>query len=301
MFCPSCGSRFQEGSSYCYNCGHDLRQILDQPTKFYTVERDLEKSQAQRKFTDNVISPKWIVVPIVSVCATYGVLIYAIYATLRAFTQALSTSPPAPTTAPSIPNLNLLYLIAIIPDFFFLYLFYMLIKRRNQHFERQRRLFYYQAVALRQLSISKGEGRTEPYLTYIDSMPYYQNFEEEKSATFLVVLLIVPVVNFFIFLYVLHFLSSDFYKHEQTEDKVLSSLATTFSILGVDTNFKREQPIPKRNLGFYIVVTLLTAGFFSLYWDYVLITDPNGHFRDQEKFENFILSNSTDLSPIAAI
>jgi hypothetical protein len=45
----------------------------------------------------------------------------------------------------------------------------------------------------------------------------------------------------------------------------------------------------ERSTVLYVVLTIVTLGFFGVYWLYALIEDPNKHFRSQRDFEDKLL------------
>ena len=247
-----------------------------------------------------MISPLWILAPIISVAAYYGGTIYifvSIFNSFVAAATAASASPTPPSIFPSSLNFNLASLIIIVPSLLLLYLFYRLIKRRNQHFERQNRLFRNLSVAARKVALARSISGTNIYLNYIDNwLVFQQSQEEEKSAVFLAILLIIPILNVFAFFYILHFLTKDFYAHEQRENYMLGAFSSAFLLMGVNFSFRREHPIPERSFALYFVLALVTLGIFSFYWDYTLIKDPNGHFEDQNKFEASLLPSVTPMA-----
>ena len=57
----------------------------------------------------------------------------------------------------------------------------------------------------------------------------------------------------------------------------------------------RTVPIPDRSFILYFILGLVTAGIFYIYWIYVLLEDPNNHFRQQAMIEDTIISQVTPL------
>lgn len=230
--------------------------------------------------------------------AYYGGTIYIFVSIFDSFAATVaSASPTPPSIVPSSLNFNLASLIIIVPSLFLLYLFYRLIKRRNQHFERQNRLFRNLSVATRKASLAKSVSGANVHLNYIDNwLVYQQSQEQEKSAVFLAILLIIPILNVFAFFYILHFLTKDFYAHEKRENYMLGAFSSAFLLMGMNFSFRREHPIPQRSFVPYLMLTLVTLGIFSFYWDYTLIKDPNGHFEDQNKFEDSLLPSVTPMA-----
>src|SRR2546428_9039320 len=80
---------------------------------------------------------------------------------------------------------------------------------------------------------------------------------------------------------------------------------STLNALGVPINFPyRNPPIPDRSFALYFVLTLITGSIFGVYWVYVLVTDPNNHFRQQMLIEDTImaqLSGTPSPPPIPSL
>jgi hypothetical protein len=109
--------------------------------------------------------------------------------------------------------------------------------------------------------------------------------------------MIVPFVSVIAMLYVLYFLTNDFYKHERWEDGMISDTERALSSLGVLFIFHRNEPIPHRSFVLYLIVTIITGGIFGLYWEYTLIKDPNNHFASHAVYEPQLIQL---LTPLAA-
>ena len=66
--------------------------------------------------------------------------------------------------------------------------------------------------------------------------------------------------------------------------------------LGVATTLpRRSYPTPSRGFVLYIVLTIVTIGFFWVYWTYTLLNDPNNHFRQQSMAEDTFIMQVTPL------
>src|SRR5437763_9077732 len=114
--------------------------------------------------------------------------------------------------------------------------------------------------------------------------------ETEKNAT------LYAIVGGLIWIYAAYFLMKDFFKHERREDLFINDMLRTFNALGVPINFPyRNPPIPDRSFALYFVLTLITGSIFGVYWVYVLVSDPNNHFRQQMVIEDTIMAQ---VSPI---
>ena len=107
-----------------------------------------------------------------------------------------------------------------------------------------------------------------------------------EPIVWIILSIIVPLLIF----YVYYFLTKDYYEHERREDTFLEFLNATLNKLGLPTlTYKREKMIPKRSIVLYIILSIITLGIFTLYWVYVIIEDPNKHFKEHEKWENELM------------
>jgi len=106
----------------------------------------------------------------------------------------------------------------------------------------------------------------------------------------------VALIPSFAMYYVYYFLMKDMFRHERREDWFFGELNRTFAAMGINITLpQRLSPIPDRSLIVYIILTIVTLGFFGVYWVYVLISDPNNHFRYQSMVEDTTLAQ---VSPI---
>jgi predicted permease len=111
--------------------------------------------------------------------------------------------------------------------------------------------------------------------------------ETEKSA---VLWAILSAIIFIASWYVYYFLMKDFYKHERREDTFFEDVSRVLGKSGVTfAPPRRMKPIPDRSFILYLIVTIITAGIFGIYWLYVLLMDPNEHFKYHIGLEDELL------------
>jgi hypothetical protein len=297
MFCPKCGVLAQDGALFCHNCGADLKKISAEEAPLSADIENVRKYAAMRKATDEFVSPWWIIVPAVTVLTYLGTSFYNVFSFFRLFAApALTSAAPSPLPGLGFLNFGPLTLVTLLPEIVFLYLFYTLIKRRNLHFARQNRLFRSLNAALRKIARAKGAIEVERYSSYIESsLSSSTVLDREKSAAFWAILLIVPVVQIFALAYILYFLNEDFFVHEQRENYDLSVFGYELQLMGFSFTYKRQNSVSSRSYALYLILTIITLGLFSIYWDYILIKDPNGHFADQYKIEDALLEGVMPL------
>jgi hypothetical protein len=170
---------------------------------------------------------------------------------------------------------------------------YKLAKRRNTHLQRQLLLYEDLLTMAREVSSKKGVD-VSMHLNNMDRTMREARFDEtEKSAALWAILSFITGIAA---LYVFYYLLKDFFKHERREDLFFEDLNRTLAASGVTVNLpRRTLPIPDRSFILYFILSIITVGIFGIYWIYVLITDPNNHFRQQWMIEDTIIAQ---VSPV---
>ncbi|MHC1580153.1 MAG: DUF4234 domain-containing protein, partial [Methanopyraceae archaeon] len=164
----------------------------------------------------------------------------------------------------------------------YLYYLYLLIRRRNEHFERSFRFFStlirllreagYEDVAALELEVERLRG-------------------EPRNPVLWVLLSLVPILGLLAVLYVYHSLNRDFHEHSIVERGLVEGVARAVGMSPYEPPFEVEElePVPRRSTVLYLALTVLTLGAFTVYWWYTLIRDPNEHFRAHERFERRLI------------
>jgi hypothetical protein len=168
---------------------------------------------------------------------------------------------------------------------------YKLIRRLNDHFRRDRMLRDGLINYVRGLATERGmEAKMSTELATMTSIHSEANGEEdEKSA---VLWIILSIISFGLLgLYVWYFLTKDPHKHDVRQLAFMQQVQSAFSKLEKTVVFPFWKSLPGRSFFLYLVLTWLTGGLFGLYWNYVLITDFNDHFRAQWQVEDQLLAN----------
>jgi hypothetical protein len=70
----------------------------------------------------------------------------------------------------------------------------------------------------------------------------------------------------------------------------MQQVQSAFSKFEKTVVFPFWKSLPDRSYFLYLILWFIT-GLFSLYWNYVLITDFNDHFRAQWQVEDQLLAN----------
>jgi len=170
----------------------------------------------------------------------------------------------------------------LVGEALYLYYLYLLIRRRNEHFERSHRFF----LALVRLLREAGYEDVSALELKVEELR-----REPKNPVLWVILSLVPVLGLLAVLYVYHSLNRDFHEHSVVERSLVEGVARALGMSPYEPPFEVEElePVPRRSTGLYLLLTLLTLGVFSAYWWYTLVRDPNGHFRAHERFERRLI------------
>lgn len=176
--------------------------------------------------------------------------------------------------------LGLGFLLLAVGAIIGVYLIYVLISRRNAHFERTTMLYesissYLNSSRLRETAVRMKN----------------EQGDEKNPVLWIALYLIsslVPILGLIVIIYIFHFLNRDFVKHDRNERIFLEQLS---EVLPIDETIHLSKigRFPDRNTIMYFVLTVLTLGLFEIYWLYTLINDPNEHFREHRIIEAKIL------------
>ncbi len=254
------------------------------------VLENLRRDARMRMESDYEMSPAWILIPLIPIV---GLIIFFVVLLGSLLTFTTTPVPPTGYGAPApffalVGFFVIFQIVGFIAQILYAYLLYKLINRRNKHFQRQGFLYDDLTNLAKELAVKKGVDISLS-LNNMERTNREARYEEtEKSAA------LWAIVTFFIgitALYVYYFLMKDFYKHERHEDMFLDDLNRSLIAAGVTINLpRRALPIPDRSFVIYFILSIITLGIFSIYWVYVLLTDPNGHFRQQALTEDTILA-----------
>ncbi|MHB0866646.1 MAG: DUF4234 domain-containing protein [Thermoleophilia bacterium] len=181
------------------------------------------------------------------------------------------------------------FLLSIITcGIYGLYVLYKLLERRQQHFERMVTFRYH----LIQLIREKAEtgGRTDEFAAQISQleslhvqMSNRDRSGEKSPALWLVVMLVASVVEFYIF----YFLNDDFRAHESSEQLFMRQAGDTMQQLGMTSQpIMTSLTVPERNFTTFLILTVVTCGFYGIYWWYTVIVDGNSHFNNHTVWES---------------
>lgn len=249
---------------------------------------DLRKDIRMRDEADPKMSNAWLIIYLIPIFAIIIGLVSLLFSVML-----LPTLGPE-AALPALVGIFLVPLLALISFVVSIILTYKLVKRRNTHFKRQSFLFEDLINAVKSLATKK-KVDVEVGLSSCERTVRETKAEEtEKSAALWAIL---SAVVFLATWYVYYFLMKDFYKHERREDgfwedigKVLDKCDIKFSAP------RRTEILPNRSFVLYLILNIITAGLFGIYWLYVLLKDPNEHFKYHIQIEDELLSTLESLA-----
>ncbi|HIC98993.1 MAG TPA: DUF4234 domain-containing protein [Pyrodictiaceae archaeon] len=169
----------------------------------------------------------------------------------------------------------------------FILVLYKLINRLNKHSERT--IMFYSIIA-NILDEIRSPNATN-FKLRVDELKV--TTKERNPLLWIILVLIFPLLLF----YVYHFLNKDFYKHSYREYLLLDILDNEFKRANISTVLNPEElyRVPSRNTILFIILTIITLGFFKLYWTYTLVNDPNKHFKSHSILEKKIIDGFTEM------
>ncbi len=253
--------------------------------------------------SDQVMSAAWILIPLLPIVVLVIGIVAFIATLATSFTTISPVTSPSPGTV-SVTRTTFLFpafiaffllieLVGFLGAILYAYMIYKLVHRRNRHFLRQAYLYDDLTNLTKELAGKKGVDMSIP-LNNMDRSSREAKFEEtEKSAALWAILsFFIPFVN----LYVFYFLMKDFFRHERHEDAFIEDLNRALASAGVAINLPRRTiPVPDRSFILYFILSIITVGIFSIYWIYILLEDPNNHFRHQAMVEDTIITQVSSL------
>jgi len=242
--------------------------------------------------SDPMMSNAWILVYLIPIFAAITAIFTIFYTIFVMTTSWIVPGEPYTATLPMLVVLTtLLWLLAIIGLIVSIILTYKLVKRRNTHFKRQMFLSEDVITAVKTIAAKKGVD-VEVGLSSCERTVRETKAEEtEKSAVLWAILSAVPYVGSLAIWYVYYFLMKDFYKHERREDGFVEDISRVLDKCGIKFSVpRRTEVLPDRSFVLYLILNIITVGLFGIYWLYVLLKDPNEHFKYHIQIEDELLS-----------
>lgn len=291
-----------------------LKPVDIRDDRLKEAKRYILKAVANRKITDRIVSWVWILIIILILIGSVLLMIIASIISTSMFFSGHMMDYSTMNTLIQIISIAMSIATAAI----FAYLAFVLVRRQNEHFARDRALR--EGIILLLRTASDPSGRSTLVMNEFGAMSMANGPKEEHHderiwallmllplvMTFglsaimyiavvgtsywiiglLPLILLVAVGELLALLYMFYFLGKQIYEHderwlvfEQNAKSVMMKLRWPQIVR------MRQTRLEKREFAIYLIVTIFIP-FFAIYWWYALIKDPNTHFTSQWEFED---------------
>ncbi|MEM2856409.1 MAG: DUF4234 domain-containing protein [Candidatus Nitrosocaldaceae archaeon] len=161
----------------------------------------------------------------------------------------------------------ILFITYLIP----LYLYYKWINGRNMHFNRVSKFYTLSTEIIEIMKLERA---------YIIKSRLNELTLDSNTKSVGVNIVLAALIPFY-FLYIYHFMNKDMIRHSEKERLLLIEMID--SIKNRDPYFTKSildhHEIKDRSTFIYIILSIITLGFFSIYWAYAITKDYNEHIR----------------------
>ena len=314
--CPGCGTNNPEGFTFCSRCGATLLKPVDiRDDRLREAKGYILKAIANRKITDRIVSWAWILIIILIFIGSVLLVVVMSIITTSMFWSGNMMDYSTLNTLIQIISIAM----TIAPIAIFAYLAFVLVRRQNEHFARDRALR--EGIILLLRTASDPTGRSSLVMNELAAMnaangPREEHHDERiwallmflpllttfglsvvmylvvMGTSFSIMVLVVPIILLIVvgellaMLYMFYFLGKQIYEHderwlvfEQNAKSIMLKLRWPPIVR------MRQSRVEKREFAIYLIVSIFVFPFV-LYWWYTLIKDPNTHFESQWEFED---------------
>jgi len=186
--------------------------------------------------------------------------------------------------SPSTNESTLVFVIALIVGLIIsIYPWYLMIKRRTDHFNRERTL----KAGIIELIQEKSHMTRVAVPTELATLNavYMEANSEETDKNPIVWTLIAMVIPWIGMMFVLYFLMKDIYKHHNRDLAFMQHSGAALNRMGYTIVVPSWRVLPPRSFMLYFILSCCIP-CFGLYWAYSIINDYNEHFTTQWQFED---------------
>lgn len=161
-----------------------------------------------------------------------------------------------------------------------------MIARRDEHFRRENAMNLNMLQAIKDRVQTKGiDPLSLPEMAVFESA--VRDKAEREWAKGPTLWLILSVVTLGLAMwYVYSFLLVDFYHHEQREAQIVKEANAVLEKAGARSFIQYTPVLPERHFWLNVLVLIVTIGFWGIFWQYRVLSDPNRHFEMQWGFED---------------
>jgi len=247
----------------------------------FSGQSKINEAKRRRSETDRIMSPLWVFSPILG-----GIILFVSFFLSFGF---IFDDPIFGGT------LGYFMIGGGIIAWVFLVAFpwYLMIKRRTEHFKRDHLLMEGIIEHLEQKQSVPNTDLTQELAT-LRSISNDSRWEEPEKNPLLYTILAV-VIPYVGILYVLYFLMKDVYSHHQRVSAFMENTRLATNKLGESLVVPSWKTLEERNFVVYFLISCL-CGLFMYYWMYSIIKDYNEHFKTQWRFEDQLATDSTSIT-----
>ncbi len=176
-----------------------------------------------------------------------------------------------------------------------LVVFFQRIKRRDSHFERMKALFAAAVENTKEVADAKNVDISNE-ISDIEHTLKQTNNELLKPKGAGLWLLLQIITLGLAGLYVLYFLTTDWYRLQRFEQVLLDDLSKIWVKLDIiNYPISVDVTAPQRSFALYLFLTIVTLGVWGYYWDHSVHTDPDKVFKENGVWEDMVLNGFRQL------
>jgi hypothetical protein len=218
--------------------------------------------------------------------------------------MASQAQPPAPPAAPPVERVRSAYAARAETDYlanfwtafgwtiltcgiYGLYMLYQLTRRSRDH--NRRRLEELEGATALAWERAQSGGKADELRPQFERLGAEMNVLRAMTTDFrdpivwtLICLLVYGIGQ--IILYVL--LDQDLVKHDRAERAVEAELVSIYGALGADLPTPIGTPKSNHSYGGRVVATIVSFGFYALWWQYNIMEEGNQHFEENWSWED---------------
>jgi hypothetical protein len=309
--CPNCGVENPENYVYCGRCGAIvLSSAKIDRQKVEQIKGNIKNIIATRKVTDRFIPPWWLAVYYIGWIAAFVFFSVAMVVTSNPDMMLVATV--------------VFLAVAAALSLFQAMIMYYLVKRQNAHYRREwdlranilnlfkalagspdREYLVYRDIAPMLATHQKAEPVRDPrFWAAIWALPFlliaiimpmsmygypYSLSSLLLIAVLVIIFVIVALVCGILGLYSFYFLGKTMHEHERRWIPFSYGTRRALVQFGIpfDWSYPQEM-LPDREFAVYLILSIFIP-FFTIYWWYTLIVDPNNHFKAHRRYEKWLV------------
>lgn len=253
-----------------------------------------------RQTTDEIVSSIWVIVPVLFIIVSLAIGLTAVFWMF----SSLGSGVVDPF---NILNTGSAWIALVIVSFAISILFYVLIgilsyklvKRQNEHCQREAQLRMGMISFLKAAAGSpEREATIASEIATMNTIHSQSNMSERQREPVLWALaiilgfLFIPFIGVILGLYMFYFLMKTIYEHDSRWNTFAQQTQLAMNKLGYAIGAPPWiQAVPNRSFVVYLILSIITLGLFALYWLHTLVKDPNEHFKSQWYFEDQLVNS----------